>query len=292
MAAVGREATKKALDSSDPLPSLAARNAINQKIATEIDSRLGRLNYFVPEARGYVSAEDLLNLVNSDHRVDPFLREFVSIYGPLPGRAEGILSFYARNTRIADVLQGEIESRSSEMFVKAIDGRRVPVDCASSGQRAALPLMLTLLEHSQGSHFDEVGSLFIEEPEAHLYPTGQREITRIIADLGGLDRDARPQYIITTHSPYLLTAFNNLIYAGKIVRAKPERKSAVDSVLGDVPVIDPSNVRAYAFESGRVRSIVDPETELILAAELDNVSDDLGGEFDKLMDVDYAEYAA
>ena len=101
-----------------------------------------------------------------------------------------------------------------------------------------------------------------------------------------------PQYIVTTHSPYILTAFNNLMYAGQIVRDKPRRKHEVDQIMGGAALIDPANVKAYMFENGGVRSIIDEETGLIYARELDSVSNDLGIEFEQLADVAYAEDAA
>ena len=290
---VANEATRIATSEQRQIPSVAARSAIALKVSRDIDPVLGRLSYFVPEARGYISAEDLLALVRDSREVDPFMREFVTVYGPTRKRAEAILFNYEHRKRVSDIVQGDISSNGDNLFVVAADGRRVPIDLGSSGQRAALPLILILLQNSQASMSNTDGTVFIEEPEAHLYPTGQREFTRILADVSRLNLpDCLPQYVITTHSPYLLTAFNNLMYAGRIVRDKPKLKTQVDSILGGTPVIDPRNVRAYAFEGGAVRSIIEADTELIHSGELDSVSDDLGREFDKLLDLAYAEDAA
>lgn len=54
--------------------------------------------------------------------------------------------------------------------------------------------------------------IILEEPEAHLYPDSQKYISALI----GMFVHAGNRAIITTHSPYILGEFNNLIYANEI----------------------------------------------------------------------------
>ncbi len=49
--------------------------------------------------------------------------------------------------------------------------------------------------------------LIFEEPESNLYPNSQRTMAELLA----LFRNAGNQVMVTTHSPYLLGAFNYLL---------------------------------------------------------------------------------
>mgnify|MGYP006206212493 CR=1 FL=1 len=48
----------------------------------------------------------------------------------------------------------------------------------------------------------------IEEPEAHLFPVAQKHLIELLAIM--VNRNEDNQLIITTHSPYILSSFNNL----------------------------------------------------------------------------------
>jgi predicted ATPase len=50
----------------------------------------------------------------------------------------------------------------------------------------------------------------VEEPEAYLFPVAQKQIIDLIALLANQNEN---QVIVTTHSPYILSSFNNLLYA-------------------------------------------------------------------------------
>jgi predicted ATPase len=129
-------------------------------------------------------------------------------------------------------------------------------------------------------------TVFIEEPEAHLFPTAQRKIVQL---LGRLANDIRSdfQLFITTHSPYILSSFNNLMEAGKIAQEQPEKRKAIERVVPKEEWINPSDVNASSIFSGKLTSLIDPETKLISQNHLDSVSDDLAIDFGKLLDIEY-----
>ncbi len=62
--------------------------------------------------------------------------------------------------------------------------------------------------------------MIIEEPEAHLFPEAQKEISALIALLSNMKQS---QITITTHSPYILASINNLILAHKVGKKYPEK---------------------------------------------------------------------
>ncbi len=90
------------------------------------------------------------------------------------------------------------------------------------------------------------------------------------------------QIIITTHSPYILTSFNNLIYAGKC----GEDASLNDKLKDIIPKeswIDPGVFSAYILEKGRIKSIKDDELAMMDVAELDAVASEQDTEYEKML---------
>ena len=101
--------------------------------------------------------------------------------------------------------------------------------------------------------------------------------------------ESTSQCVLTTHSPYILTALNNLMYGAKIMREFPEREKEVRKILGETDLVHPEHVRAYHFEDGGVRPLMDTETGIILADAIDEVSGSLAAEFEALADVEFTE---
>jgi hypothetical protein len=90
---------------------------------------------------------------------------------------------------------------------------------------------------------------------------------------------------MTTHSPYVLSALNNLIFAYKVANEVPERAEEVAQIIPREQWLNPEDFAAYYVADGGIRSIVNPKTGLISENELDSVSEDIGGEFDELMSI-------
>ena len=60
--------------------------------------------------------------------------------------------------------------------------------------------------------------VFLEEPEAHLFPSTQKDIMYDLVKI--LNRNKWSSIFITTHSPYILSSLNNLIAAYDVLRKK------------------------------------------------------------------------
>jgi hypothetical protein len=149
------------------------------------------------------------------------------------------------------------------------DGKKVTLELLSSGQREALPLALVFAYIiSSRRQAGEFTNIYVEEPEAHLFPDAQEEISRLISFLSH-NADRQAAFAITTHSPYILAAFNNLIKAGNIVQQKPALKNAVCTIIPESMHINVERFSAYALKDGRAEDIIDGETSLISAAAID-----------------------
>lgn len=176
---------------------------------------------------------------------------------------------------------GEIRRERDKDFVETPDGRRIPFHILSSGQQELLPLWMVMSFMARKS--SERRIVYIEEPEAHLFPTAQ---SRVVEYLTSLLSDSAPgrSMVITTHSPYVLSKLNNLLMAGTLGSSSKEKSLLVEAIVPKVAWIRPIHVRAYAISNGVVVSILD-EDGLIDANYLDAVSDDIGLEFAKLLEL-------
>jgi hypothetical protein len=207
---------------------------------------------------------------------------------------------------MTNILQGFVVLDSGVPHFLASDGRKLTLDALSTGLQELTPLfnvleqLIYFREHSvetdlaadyQPRPEKQVTLkpfLYLEEPEASIFPSTQYELVKLFAWLASdpiLDFD----WVITTHSPYILTAFNNLIEAGQVARAKPELKDEVAKLIPEQYWIREGDFKAYAIEDGVLKSIVAEDTGLVSANYLDKVSETIGMEFDELLRLGYVE---
>lgn len=133
-----------------------------------------------------------------------------------------------------------------------------------------------------GSH------IFIEEPEQNLFPKAQQELIFDIAQKinTACSDNKESSLFLTTHSPYIITAFNLLINADK-AHAKSTKKS--EKIVPMNRVIPLDQISAYYIngETGMFKSIVDLEIGMLGGNELDSASDYIEEMTAKLYDIIY-----
>ena len=96
--------------------------------------------------------------------------------------------------------------------------------------------------------------LTVEEPEQNIYPATQR--TLIYHLLNRLQNNS--SLIITTHSPYVLYAFDNALVAGQIARVSAAIKNQIpQNVPSD---FTDDEVALWQVADGEITSLVDPDT--------------------------------
>ncbi len=120
--------------------------------------------------------------------------------------------------------------------------------------------------------------LVFEEPESHLFPDSQEKIAQLTALLIYSNGS---QVIITTHSPYMLTAFNLLIYSGE----NEKKTSAENAVICKEFRLVSGSVGAYfiSSETGCPRNIVSRKRGLIDALQIDGISDSINERMDRIL---------
>ena len=125
----------------------------------------------------------------------------------------------------------------------------------------------------------------IEEPEAHLFPIAQKDIVSLISlmvNTTGSD------VIMTTHSPYILTSANILLYSAKVENNKGANRQVV---MPKSLRTSYSSFAAYKVGDGEnvIESLVDEESHMIDTAYIDSVSSITNRELDELLDMEIQE---
>lgn len=240
---------------------------------------------FVPAGRSYFSniQSSVFLLLARGEIIDPFVIEFGEFYETNKN------SKLNGDEKINDVIRKKIEeilganyfADNKGEYLVHNDGRKIPLLFCSSGQQESLPL--TILIKYLLSNKERIFSLYIEEPEAHLFPTAQKKIVEIISTAYNLS-SKKSQMVITTHSPYILTSFNNLLQAGHLLENGANKKKLF-KIVPEFEVLKPGELNAYAFEDGGVTSLIDDETGLISADMLDQVSEEIAVQFEELLDL-------
>ncbi|MCQ2338531.1 MAG: ATP-binding protein [Paludibacteraceae bacterium] len=182
---------------------------------------------------------------------------------------------------INKVIRGEYISSTDEKIVVA-DGKYVYLKNASSGQQEAIRILQDAFVAIMS---DDTVFRIIEEPEAHIFPEAQMYLLQLLAML--LNNKDGNQLIITTHSPYVLTVINNLMFAHKVGQKSPDKAK---EIVEKESWLAPEKVNAYMLStSNGVERIIDDELSMIKAERIDEVSEKLNDDYDKLLNIEYED---
>jgi hypothetical protein len=251
---------------------------------------IAKTPYLVPAGRAfYPQIESNPSSFFGSAGLDPFIADFGSFYAQLKGGRMHLPNpapecSRKANQLISELIDGSYERQGTEDFIRAQDGRMIPVRHWSSGQQEAQPLTLLLSAYCAG--FPGKASLFIEEPEAHLFPSSQYKMAELISVVFNA-RKSDSRIFITTHSPYILTTINNFMVAGQIYSKIDSSKEAskLASIVPSDRALQPGEVGAFYMDREGCRSIIDSETEIIGSSAIDEVSGRINEQFDALLEL-------
>jgi hypothetical protein len=256
---------------------------------------------FIPASRSFFAniEKNIFTLLSSRLDVDSLIAEFGRL---LENTRDGMLLFDSpsskskqrkrkpelRRSSWAHIINGEYLYDGEDEFIES-GGRRVRMAHSSSGQQEAIPLLVILdyfsdiENYSYGRLMPKNGAtFFVEEPEAHLFPRAQKAIASILTE--SMNRHPTNRVIFTTHSPYMLTAVNNLHLAGKLF---PKLTPADQRILGKIAApeqyIAEGELAAYKVDGGAVGKIIDRESGLVNGMLIDEVSTEFAEDFEKLL---------
>lgn len=125
--------------------------------------------------------------------------------------------------------------------------------------------------------------LFVEEPEAHIFPSTQKSFVYSLVEM--LNGNVQHTCFVATHSPYILTAFNNIILAGETMAMSKEKADKVSVIMPKRQTLCYDEVAAFEMSNGRNHSIMDEDFRLISADAIDAASQEISNDFDYLLNI-------
>lgn len=180
--------------------------------------------------------------------------------------------------KIKNILKADYASEKDGEKLYYDETHWVKLLYASSGQQESLwvllPCFLQIL-HNQKTF------ILIEEPEAHLFPDAQRTMVELIALMM---RATGSTVMLTTHSPYILTSANLLVYAGSIEK----QTSKINAVIDPSVRIHPEDFVGYSIKDGILQDIYDREVHMMDADYIDQISSAINKDLDKLLEIENA----
>ncbi|WP_392447052.1 AAA family ATPase [Capnocytophaga canis] len=167
-------------------------------------------------------------------------------------------------------------------------GQKLDIQYTSSGVQAILPLIVVLnyLAETKKDLEDSDQMICVEEPEISLFPQRQKELVEHIVSI--VNR-INSRLVITTHSPYVLSAFNNMMLASNTAIEKEERKEEIKNIISEDKWIRYEDVSAYEVKDGKVISLLDEEFKGLDVNAIDKVSDIITEQVDQLISIRYEE---
>lgn len=155
---------------------------------------------------------------------------------------------------------------------------------SASGFQSLVPMILPI--HNLRTNKDRVNnySFVIEELESNLFPKAQYEVIKFleggrIDDEKKIDKGSNHTY--TTHSPYVLSSLNNMLFAYKLGN-KSSAKKEIEKIISSDCWIDPTKFSAFEIRNGKAFSIFNRKTGLIKENAIDSVSEDIISDFRKI----------
>jgi len=255
---------------------------------SDISSCFNR-SLFIPASRSFFATlqKNVFSFLASNIEIDPFISEFGSQYENAKRFFQN--SFFEEgsnkkimkkiNPIIESILVGKYKYEDDQDWIEN-KGKKINLTKASSGQQEALPMLLVMSVWSIIVRGKGGLTMFIEEPEAHLFPVSQKHIVSLLALI---HNKAQHNFVITTHSPYILTAINNMVLAHDL--ANKFGKEKIRDIVDPDFTIPYEAIKAYTIKDGVLVSILDNEARLIGENIIDSVSDEFSVVFDDLVNL-------
>lgn len=243
---------------------------------------------FIPAGRSFFAnlQKNFWALNTHTLDIDPLLKKFGQAYDATKMMYQMAtdlgedIRLYNVHPQFKAVVKAEYQEINGEDWL-VNDKQKIRLSRASSGQQEAFPLMFLLLLN--GADYQQYyANIFIEEPEAHLFPMAQ---ANVLSAMLKNYHEQQTRFFITTHSPYILTALNNSVYASELIQQGKLTEEKFFELSNSYP-INFDDISAFSIENGRLSDIKDDELKLIGGEILDSVSHQFGAVYDTLLDLD------
>ncbi len=169
------------------------------------------------------------------------------------------------------------------------NGIVIPIAQSSSAIHSNLSLLAIIDWQTQVRAGKTRRNFIIEEPELNLFPVTQNILIKFLVERIKNNNDS---LFLTTHSPYILTSINNLMYA-YIVGNLEGKNIEVNEIINRRYWMNPQDVSAYSILGDKnqahlekAEDIMDREENLIKAEKIDGVSNDINEDFSTLINIE------
>ena len=235
---------------------------------------------YIPAERNLMSVftNNIFSFLKSGSNIPESIKRFGSLYEAAKGENKN-LSIDFMNIKVDF-------ANENDKIVLDDAGTEIRFEQASSGMQSIIPLWAVFL---YGIKNRSLGTAIIEEPEQNLFPTLQVDlVNNLVAQLN----QTKANLLITTHSPYILSVLDNLIYANDVYqKAKAadnkEQIQRIEKLVNPSMLINYDEVAAYLCkDDGVVERMNDDEMRNTGAYALDKASTITSNIFNELMDIE------
>ncbi len=234
--------------------------------------------FYIPSERtlAVLLKKAALNLMLQKVPIPEHLLEFAANYNSASDKVKKLDLSYLKSTANYQNIDGED-------FIQD-DGTTLKLSESASGLQSVVPLLITL-EHLRNDKDENKfhQAFVIEEPETNLFPKAQYALLKYLEksrpdDDGKIDTGS--VHIYTTHSPFILSSLNNMLYAYKKGnKAAANVQEEIAKILPQENWISPERFSAYQIVDGKAESIFDRESGLIQENIIDQISEDIIEDF-------------
>jgi predicted ATP-binding protein involved in virulence len=180
-----------------------------------------------------------------------------------------------------DISEPHIEVNPLRFMVKK-HGQPLALHQLSDGYKTMLGLIIDLCARYAMANphlpdpLESEGIVMIDEVDLHLHPTWQQ---RVIGDL--VKTFPNTQFILTTHSPFVLESLNNHLKREKIKDLEIDQEE-----IRNIMPFSRDMVKAFVLENSEVTGILDEQSGLI-DDRLLHVFNDINMLYDKMRDIEW-----
>lgn len=246
---------------------------------------------FIPAGRSMLSTNSEFFYMSSPNKYDVIMNDFIErirvLQNQYSQRIEDIVedkkkysseeidfSSVKKATKLVrSILKGDYINDKLGERIYYSDDKFVKLIQASSGQQESLWIVLlifSIILNNQKVY------MVIEEPEAHLFPSAQKEIVELVMLM---INSTGSQVIITTHSPYILSSTNLLLYSASVEGKSSDRNSIIDSDYR----LSVEKVTAYMLKNHTILDIMEREMHMIEASNIDMISEEINDTLELLI---------
>ena len=259
---------------------------------------LSYLNWTIPTS---FFLNDVKNVMDNPFYL-PTERGLQSIFSlgqaSIPNLANFLFNYYSKIDGVFKYFKTETEIEPLGIFYININGvgyirkkneqQIYLLANAASGYQSIIPVVLVIKYQTEIRKKNK--TFIIEEPELNLFPVAQNNVMQYLVDkIMNTDNNVvttENKILLTTHSPYILTALNNMMFAYQVGQINAEKASAI---IEKKYWIDYNEVSAYMMKpDGTAENIMDEESMQIKGERIDEVSGKFNKDYDDMLDIKYA----